>query len=203
MRNDVGTKGSQLGGPLAGIWATERGVPPFGPFRASLLADLGAEVIKVEAPHKDTRMRTVGQFLMDDKSLGRPSTARNKKGTALNLRDPEGEELQRQLVRQSDVFVANFPPGVFEESGLGYEVLRELNPCLVFARVPGMDRPARTEKNAALPPHPKPLRGCAIRPAFQTALPVGWISAWVILWLAADADRDLSSWVCAVHPLPG
>ena len=133
----MGTKGSQLGGPLAGIRVIECGVLLAGPFCARLLADFGAEVIKVEAPHKGDPMRTVGQSLVDGKSLWWPSIARNKKCLSLNLRDPEGQELLRRLVCQSDVLVENFRPGVFEEWGLGYEVLRELNPGLVFARVSG------------------------------------------------------------------
>ena len=131
------TQGSKPGGPLAGIRVVECGALLAGPFCARLLADFGAEVIKVEAPHKGDPMRTVGQSLVDGKSLWWPSVARNKKCISLNLRDPEGQELLRRLVSQSDVLVENFRPGVFEEWGLGYEVLRELNPGLVFARVSG------------------------------------------------------------------
>ena len=133
----MGTQDSKPGGPLAGIRVVECGALLAGPFCARLLADFGAEVIKVEAPRKGDPMRTVGQSLVDGKSLWWPSVARNKKCISLNLRDPEGQELLRRLVCQSDVLVENFRPGVFEEWGLGYEVLRELNPGLVFARVSG------------------------------------------------------------------
>ena len=115
-------------GPLAGIRVIECGV---------LLADFGAEVIKVEAPGKGDPMRTVGQSLVDGKSLWWPGIARNKKCVSLNLRDPQGQEMLRRLVAQSDVLVENFRPGVFEEWGLGYETLRAANPDLVFARVSG------------------------------------------------------------------
>lgn len=124
-------------GPLAGIRVIECGVLLAGPFCARLLADFGAEVIKVEAPGKGDPMRTVGQSLVDGKSLWWPGIARNKKCVSLNLRDPQGQEMLRRLVAQSDVLVENFRPGVFEEWGLGYETLRAANPDLVFARVSG------------------------------------------------------------------
>ena len=124
-------------GPLAGIRVIECGVLLAGPFCTRLLADFGAEVIKVEAPGKGDPMRTVGQSLVDGKSLWWPGIARNKKCISLNLRDPQGQEMLRRLVAQSDVLVENFRPGVFEEWGLGYETLRAANPGLVFARVSG------------------------------------------------------------------
>lgn len=123
--------------PLTGIRVIECGVLLAGPFCARLLADFGAEVIKVEAAGKGDPMRTVGQSLVDGKSLWWPGIARNKKCISLNLRDPQGQEMLRRLVAQSDVLVENFRPGVFEEWGLGYDTLRAANPGLVFARVSG------------------------------------------------------------------
>ena len=131
------TDATPSAGPLAGIRVIECGVLLAGPFCARLLADFGAEVIKVEAPGKGDPMRTVGQSLVDGKSLWWPGIARNKKCISLNLRDPEGQEMLRRLIMQSDVLVENFRPGVFEEWGLGYETLRASNPGLVFARVSG------------------------------------------------------------------
>ena len=131
------TDATPSAGPLAGIRVIECGVLLAGPFCARLLADFGAEVIKVEAPGKGDPMRTVGQSLVDGKSLWWPGIARNKKCISLNLRDPQGQEILCRLVAQSDVLVENFRPGVFEEWGLGYETLRASNPGLVFARVSG------------------------------------------------------------------
>ena len=131
------TDATPSAGPLAGIRVIECGVLLAGPFCARLLADFGAEVIKVEAPGKGDPMRTVGQSLVDGKSLWWPGIARNKKCISLNLRDPRGQEILCRLVAQSDVLVENFRPGVFEEWGLGYETLRASNPGLVFARVSG------------------------------------------------------------------
>ena len=124
-------------GPLAGVRVIECGVLLAGPFCARLLADFGAEVIKIEPPHEGDPMRTTGQALEDGKSLWWPSIARNKKCITLNLRVPEGQELLRKLVAQADVVIENFRPGTFEGWGLGYDVLRQLNPGLVFTRVSG------------------------------------------------------------------
>ncbi len=124
-------------GPLAGVRVIECGVLLAGPFCARLLADFGAEVIKIEPPHEGDPMRTTGQALEDGKSLWWPSIARNKKCITLNLRVPEGQELLRKLVAQADVVIENFRPGTFEGWGLGSDVLRQLNPGLVFTRVSG------------------------------------------------------------------
>jgi succinyl-CoA--D-citramalate CoA-transferase len=124
-------------GPLAGIRIIECGVLLAGPFCARLLADFGAEVIKVEPPGEGDPMRTTGQALENGKSLWWPSIARNKKCITLNLRMPEGQELLRKLVAHADVLVENFRPGTMEEWGLSYDVLRQLNPGLVFTRVSG------------------------------------------------------------------
>jgi len=133
----MGTNHNKTGGPLAGIRVIECGALLAGPFCARFLADFGAEVIKVEAPQKGDPIRTVGQSLVDGKSLWWPSIARNKKCISLNLREPEGQDILRKLVTTADVLVENFRPGVFEEWGLGYDRLRESNPGLVFARVSG------------------------------------------------------------------
>lgn len=127
----------RFGGPLAGIRVIETGVLLAGPFCARLLADFGAEVIKIEAPGDGDPMRTTGQALMDGKSLWWPSIARNKKCITLNLRASEGQELLRRLSTRADVLIENFRPGAFEGWGLGYAALRQLNPGLVFVRVSG------------------------------------------------------------------
>ena len=136
MENNRG-KEKKTGGPLTGVRLIECGVLLAGPFCGRLLADFGAEVIKVEAPDTGDPMRSVGQSLVDDKSLWWPGIARNKKCISLNLRRPEGQGILRDLAAQADVLVENFKPGVFEKWGLGYENLRELNDGIVFTRVSG------------------------------------------------------------------
>ncbi len=108
-----------------------------GPFCGQLLADFGAEVIKVEPPGKGDPMRVWGRYRKDGRTLWWPIIARNKKSVTLNLREEEGQELARRLVAEADVLVENFRPGTLERWGLGYEGLSELNPGLVMVRVSG------------------------------------------------------------------
>lgn len=135
--DSVNTAAVRSGGPLAGIRVIETGVLLAGPFCARLLADFGAEVIKIEPPNEGDPMRTTGQALLDGKSLWWPSISRNKKCVTLNLRVPEGQAILRQLIGEADVLIENFRPGTFEGWGLGYETLRQINPGLVFVRVSG------------------------------------------------------------------
>ncbi len=108
-----------------------------GPFCGQLLADFGAEVIKVEPPGKGDPMRVWGRHRKDGRTLWWPIIARNKKSVTLNLREEEGQDLARRLVAEADVLVENFRPGTLERWGLGYESLKETNPGLVMVRVSG------------------------------------------------------------------
>jgi formyl-CoA transferase len=123
-------------GPLAGIRVVECGSLIAGPFCGQLLADFGAEVIKVEDPGAGDPMRT---WRMDDdgNSLSWPIIARNKKSITCNLRDVEGQDLLRRLVSTADVLIENFRQGTLERWGLGYETLSHANPGLVLVRVTG------------------------------------------------------------------
>ncbi|MDP9486178.1 MAG: CoA transferase, partial [Actinomycetota bacterium] len=123
--------------PLEGVRVVEMGSLLAGPFCGQLLADFGAEVIKVEPPGKGDPMRVWGRYRKDGRTLWWPIIARNKKSVTLNLREEEGQELARRLVAEADVLVENFRPGTLERWGLGYEGLSELNPGLVMVRVSG------------------------------------------------------------------
>ncbi len=109
-----------------------------GLFCGKLLADLGAEVVKVERPGGDPA-RMIGPFLQDDphpdKSLFWFAFCQGKKGITLNLEEPRGQELLKRLVAKADALVESFPPGYLDSLGLGYDALREVNPSLVFASV--------------------------------------------------------------------
>jgi formyl-CoA transferase/succinyl-CoA--D-citramalate CoA-transferase len=124
-------------GPLAGIKVLEMGAFIAGPFCGQLLADLGAEVIKIEPPGRGDVMRQWGAKTRGGRSLWWSIIARNKLSLTLDLRRPEGQEIARSLVRQADVLVENFRPGTLEKWGLGPAALEHLKPELVMARVSG------------------------------------------------------------------
>jgi succinyl-CoA---D-citramalate CoA-transferase len=127
----------EQGGPLAGLRVVELGVLIAGPFAGRMLADFGAEVIKVEAPGRGDPLREWGAHRHGDRALWWPVQARNKKLVTLDLRKPEGQELARRLISKADVLLENFKPGTLEGWGLGPERLLEVNPRLVMARISG------------------------------------------------------------------
>ncbi|SFS31517.1 CaiB/BaiF CoA transferase family protein [Saccharopolyspora flava] len=124
-------------GPLSDVRVIEAGTLIAGPFCGQLLADFGAEVIKVEDPGAGDPMRQWGQVKHEGKSLAWPVIARNKKSVTANLRTSEGQRILRELVAGADVLVENFRPGTLERWGLSYDELQELNPGLVLVRVTG------------------------------------------------------------------
>lgn len=123
-------------GPLSDIRVLEAGTLIAGPFCGQLLADFGAEVIKIEDPGAGDPMRQWGHK-SDGTSLSFPVIARNKKSVTCDLRTAEGQRIVRELAASADVLVENFRPGTLEKWGLGYEALREVNPRLVLVRVTG------------------------------------------------------------------
>ena len=125
------------GGPLAGLRMIELGTLLAGPFAGRLLGDMGAEVLKVEAPGQPDPLRDWGHARYQGRSLWWPVQSRNKKCITLNLRAPRGQELLLELVRVSDVMTENFRPGTLERWNLGYDRLSAVNPGLVLARISG------------------------------------------------------------------
>jgi crotonobetainyl-CoA:carnitine CoA-transferase CaiB-like acyl-CoA transferase len=107
-----------------------------GPMAATMLADFGAEVIKIEHPEKGDPVRQHG-YQKDGIPLWWTMLARNKRTLALNLGKSEGAEVLKKLVAQSDVFIENFRPGTLERWGIGPDVLHAINPKLIIARVTG------------------------------------------------------------------
>jgi formyl-CoA transferase len=124
-------------GPLAGLRVIELGTLLAGPFCGQLLGDFGAEVIKVELPGQGDPMRVWGREKANGKSLWWPVVARNKKAVTLDLRQPAGQDLLRELVGKSDFLLENFRPGTMEKWGLGWEQLSAINPRLIMIRVSG------------------------------------------------------------------
>ncbi len=120
-------------GALQGLRLIEMGQLIAGPFCGQLMADHGAEVIKIEQPGEGDPMRTWGR----GKPVWFPVIARNKRCVTLNLRTAKGQDIARKLVAKSDFLLENFRPGTVERWGLGYEALRALNPGLIMIRVSG------------------------------------------------------------------
>ena len=124
-------------GPLQGIRVIEVGQLLAGPFCGQLLADFGAEVIKIEPPGAGDPLRDWGRERAGGKALWFPIVGRNKKSVTVDLRKAEGQALARTLIAGADILVENFRPGTMEKWGLGYEALSKDNPGLIMARVSG------------------------------------------------------------------
>jgi formyl-CoA transferase len=131
-------------GPLSHIRALDLSRVLAGPWCGQNLADLGAEVIKIERPEKGDDSRAFGPPWLKDRS-GRDtkesayfaSTNRGKKSVTVNISKPDGQEIVRNLARQSDVLIENYKVGDLARYGLGYDDLRKVNPRLVYASVTG------------------------------------------------------------------
>lgn len=122
---------------LSDLRVIEMGQLLAGPFCGQLLADLGADVVKIEPPGTGDPMREWGREKAGGRSLWWPVVARNKRSVTLNLRLAEGQDLARRLIGDADVLIENFRPGTLERWGLGWEELHHLNPRLVMVRVTG------------------------------------------------------------------
>lgn len=124
-------------GALTGLRVIEMGQLIAGPFCGQLMADFGAEVIKLEPPGKGDPMREWGHEKPQGVSLWWSVIARGKKSVEIDARQPDGQALIRDLVAGSDVLIENFRPGTMEKWGLGYDALAAVNPRLVMIRVSG------------------------------------------------------------------
>lgn len=122
--------------PLEGLRVLELGTLLAGPFSGRLLADFGAEVIKIEPPDRSDPMRGWGKQ-RDGHGLWWPIQSRNKKSITLNLRLEEGQAVFRDLVQEADIIIENFRPGTLEKWNLSYEHLSQINPRLIMVRTSG------------------------------------------------------------------
>jgi len=122
--------------PLAGLKVVELGTLIAGPFCARIMAEFGAEVVKVESPDGGDPLRQ-WRKIYDGTSLWWYVQARNKKSVTANLKHPEGCDFVRKLIAEADIVVENFRPGVLEKLGLGWETLQAANPGLVMVRLSG------------------------------------------------------------------
>jgi succinyl-CoA:(S)-malate CoA-transferase subunit B len=108
-----------------------------GPFCSTQLAEFGADVIKLELPGVGDPLRKFGTVLECGETLPWLSECRNKKIASLDLRKPEGAVLFKKLIEDADILVENFQPGTMEKWGLGWEVLKAINPRLIMVRISG------------------------------------------------------------------
>lgn len=121
---------------LEGLRVLEMGQLIAGPFASRLLAEFGADVIKVESPTTGDPIRT-WRIVENGTSLWWYVQSRNKKSITLDLRQEEGQEIIRRLVKEIDILIENFRPGTMEKWGLSYEELKKINPKLIMLRVSG------------------------------------------------------------------
>ena len=107
-----------------------------GPYCTMMLADYGANVIKIEMPGKGDDTRAMGPK-KNDYSMYYAYVNRGKKGITLNLKSEEGKKLFLEMVKKADVVVENYRPGVMDKLGVGYDVLKEVNDQIIYAAVSG------------------------------------------------------------------
>ncbi len=161
--------------PLAGIRIIDVSHIIAGPFCGAILADYGADVIKVEPPGKGERAREVAPFI--ERGTARvsgyfASVNRNRRGVALDLKSAPGKAAFRKLVGACDVLLENFAPGTMQRLGLGYEVLRDLNPRLIYVAISGFGQ---------LEPYVGPWSSCPANNATSQAMSG-------LMELSGDAD---------------
>lgn len=127
---------NQIKGALSGVRVLDLTRVLAGPFSTMMLADLGAEIIKIEVPGTGDDSRAFGPFKNGESSYYM-NLNRNKKGITLNLKSQQGKEIFLELVKKADVVMENYRPGTMEKLGLGYEELKKVNPGIVYGCVSG------------------------------------------------------------------
>ena len=123
--------------PLDGIRVLDLTQLMAGPYCTMMLADMGADVVKVEKPNGGDDTRRMGPPFIEGESAAFLGINRNKRSIVIDLRSDSGRELAQRMARESDILVQNFRPGALERMGLGYEQVREINPALVYCTISG------------------------------------------------------------------
>lgn len=118
-----------------------------GPYCGAILADMGATVIKVENPKGGDDSRSMGPFV-NNNSVYYANFNRSKVGCTLNLKDPEAKEIFKEMVKKADIVIENYRPGTMEKLGLGYDVLKEVNPAIIYGAVSGFGHTGPLSKRA-------------------------------------------------------
>ena len=124
--------------PLAGVRVLDVSQVMAGPYCCMLLADLGADVIKIEPPGTGDQTRgSMGFKMKGSDSMGFLNMNRNKRSVTLNLKTEAGKEIFFRLVKTADILVENYRPGVMKKLGVDYPTLKKINPGLVYASISG------------------------------------------------------------------
>lgn len=122
--------------PLDGVVVLDLSRVLAGPYASMLLADFGADVIKIEMPGRGDDSRAYGPFVGKESAYFM-SLNRNKRSMTLNLKQPEAQEIFKKMAAKADVILENYRPGVMDGFGLGYDVLKKINPRLIYAACSG------------------------------------------------------------------
>ena len=134
-------------GLLDGVVVLDLGRVLACPYAATMMADMGATVIKIENPKGGDDTRKMGPFV-NGNSVYYANFNRGKVGVTLNLKEPEGKEIFKEMVKKADVVLENYRPGTMEKLGLGYDVLKEVNPGIVYGSISGFGHTGPLSKRA-------------------------------------------------------
>lgn len=174
-------------GPLSGLVVVELTNVMAGPVGGLLLADMGAEVVKVERlPGGDDTRRAIPPEIQGE-SATFMIVNRNKRGIAVDLKHPDGLQVVRRLIDKADVVIENFRPGTMEKLGLGYEVLRASNPGLIYCKITGFGLNGPYAKRAGYDLIAQGMSGIMSltgegpgRPPVKVGVPIGDVTAGIL-----------------------
>lgn len=180
-------------GPLAGMKVIELAHIMAGPVCGLMLADMGADVIKVEKPDGDDSRRFVPPQI-EGESAAYMMMNRNKRGIALNLKDPQAKEALHRLLESADVVIENYRMGTMERLGLGYEDLRKINPRLIYCEISGFGRTGPYAQRGGFDLIAQGMSGLMSitgegpgRPPVKTGAPVSDITAGILAAMGVSA----------------
>jgi crotonobetainyl-CoA:carnitine CoA-transferase CaiB-like acyl-CoA transferase len=180
-------------GPLAGMKVIELAHIMAGPVCGLMLADMGADVIKVEKPDGDDSRRFVPPAIQGE-SAAYMMMNRNKRGVALNLKDTQGVEALHRLLEEADVVIENYRMGTMERLGLGYEDLRAINPRLIYCEISGFGRTGPYAQRGGFDLIAQGMSGLMSitgegpgRPPVKTGAPVSDITAGIVAAMGVSA----------------
>jgi crotonobetainyl-CoA:carnitine CoA-transferase CaiB-like acyl-CoA transferase len=180
-------------GPLTGMKVIELAHIMAGPVCGLMLADMGADVIKVEKPDGDDSRRFVPPAI-EGESAAYMMMNRNKRGVALNLKEPQGVEALHRLLEEADVVIENYRMGTMERLGLGYEDLRAINPRLIYCEISGFGRTGPYAQRGGFDLIAQGMSGLMSitgegpgRPPVKTGAPVSDITAGIVAAMGVSA----------------